>query len=298
VFSNEIFDCDQTIDINNLVSIKSQLDKEVGLNKIDISGNIFLEDTKKYVFKSFFDFCIKSQIRKLDLNGLSSKRLHVLFNLLWHTYYFSFEPELIEHLQNIVKIKRDMGEYIDNLLITIHEALIMDRDIVSAKHIENDNPRISFSPTMPINIGSNMNRSILKSNSLTNNLQRVPFDFPRGGYLVIIASPVCSASNRFMSWLNEQNELKSILKSNALFITPSDSSFYITEMKKLNKKVSPITINYSYKENEWPEIKLWETPTFYFYYNGKLKSQLVGWVEVSSSNKLLSELKSINLFPH
>ena len=54
-------------------------------------------------------------------------------------------------------------------------------------------------------------------------------------------------------------------------------------------------MQYTYKESDWPEIDYWGTPTLYFYHDGELKQQLVGWPREGREKQLKEALRNVGL---
>jgi hypothetical protein len=69
------------------------------------------------------------------------------------------------------------------------------------------------------------------------------------------------------------------------------------EIKESNQQYAPIEMKYTYQESQWPEIEYWATPSFYFYFymDGKLVKQVVGWPHEGRAKALQAGLKAIAL---
>ena len=64
---------------------------------------------------------------------------------------------------------------------------------------------------------------------------------------------------------------------------------------KINPKYAQLNMQTSFAMTDWPEIKYRGTPTMYFYQNGKLVSQLIGWPKEGQKQALIDALTKVEL---
>jgi len=108
-----------------------------------------------------------------------------------------------------------------------------------------------------------------KRNLLINNIgtrQWVGFDFPKGGHIIVVANDFCSFSKRFLNFVHSNDLIENSMKKNSTWISPVD---FDLEEGALIKDI--------YNVSDWPEIESWETPSIYFFHDGKLVSKIIGW---------------------
>jgi len=277
--------------------INADLSKRDHSSASFIGQNEIYHNTTSAAYSAFYETCLKKQLNNIQINQMASKKLHRLFGLFSDVDFYSPQAVLKHNMYKVIAAKKVKGEHIDNLLLSLHKAHIRSRNIEQAQTLEKKHAHIAFSETYSLTNNIKGDKSFLILNSEKQSLKRVPFAFPNGGFVVVASLPLCSPSNRFVSWLNEakNKKIKSQFTSNSLFLTPQASSLYIDEMVAANKAMAPLSMVYSFKQNEWPSITSWNTPTFYFYYNGELKSQLIGWPKEGREKELVSLLKAVNL---
>jgi len=290
--------CKPQLDIDELYKIKAKLSKTNAESTVKTNGKDFIIDNRKELYKSLFEQCLYNKLLPSKWQSFSYREQHRLFSFLLHVNFYFPDSYLLETMIAIVKHMESKGKFIDNMLVSIHEAIVRSRKITEARALEATYPYITFSKTFPM-ISSEINlRSYLYLDTTNKQLIKKGFKFPSTGYVVVISSPLCSPSKRFTTWLNlkKNSTFKEVFTNNAIFLTPTDSTLYIDALSTLNKSIAPIQMHYSIDRNEWPEIQLWDTPTFYFYHNGVLKSQLVGWKSNEVSKQLMEHLNNIELF--
>jgi len=289
--------CSVNLELDELYNIKANLYNSDFEYSYTDNGSNFVGNKRNQVYKSFFRQCFKFQLEKADLDELSSKELHRLFNIIFHVNFYTQQKLLKSYLKKIILIKKSKGEIVDNLLEMLHSAYIRSRSIQEARQLESEHPNLKLPKTYALLIERQVARGYLELNNEEQSLVSQGFEFKKGGYVIVISSPVCSPSQRFLEWLraSENSKLKKIFESNALFITPTDSSFYIEHMLEANLKNAPLKLNYAFDKEEWPEIQLWATPTLYFFYDGELQGQLIGWPKEGRKEELIDGLKKVKL---
>jgi len=293
--SNNRFECNDELNLDQLYSIKEMLRKSNFETTSFIGKSEIIQSTKSDAYSELYATCLSKQLSTIRINKLESSELHRLFNMLLHVNFYSPQDSLIGSIRDIISIKKNRGEYVDNFIISMHEVYIRSLYIEKARELAKEYTHISFSKTYPFTNNITAASSYIELDSKNKSLTRVPFTFPKGGFVIIVSSPSCSPSNRFVNWLVEHQKIKSRFISNSLFITPNDSTLYIDKLTRINKKMKPLKMVYRFSKDGWPSITLWDTPTLYFYYDGELKSQLIGWPRKGREEKLTDMLRKVDL---
>lgn len=121
------------------------------------------------------------------------------------------------------------------------------------------------------------------------------FRLPKiGQFIVVVSSPLCGPSRRFRQWLDNHPDLLSIFEQQALWITPIEDRLYFPEFVQYNHKHPTTPIHYIHQFGDWPEIQLWSTPVLYFFNNGELIDQTVGF-RPQDKQLLVSKLTTLGL---
>ena len=61
------------------------------------------------------------------------------------------------------------------------------------------------------------------------------------------------------------------------WVTPQQLAEDPSVSEAWRKRYPVAPLSEAFRATEWAGIDTWETPTFYFYKNGKLRSKLTGW---------------------
>ncbi len=291
----KVMKCEKQLSLDDLFEIELSLS---GFDDVThyINGNEFLFDNRKVNYGAFYDSCLSKHFFDFNFSTLDSKKLHKLFRLVYKVHFYYNNTDLTKAMNSIISEKIKRSENVTNLIFSLRKSYLRSRDFDRLNELDHDYENIinpSFLPEFKdFSTSSRTYMELVREKEVV----RKNFTFPDGGFVIIVSSPLCSPSNRFFNWLEDNKKVKNLLVSKSLLLTPSDSSLYLKDIINFNNKHRPIIMNYSFNENEWPDISLWDTPTFYFFENGKIKSQLIGWPPKGNSDKFIHELKKINLY--
>ncbi|WP_299270144.1 hypothetical protein [uncultured Psychrosphaera sp.] len=282
--------------IEKLTSREEDIDRQY-----KIGNNNFIKRELYDKLTSLYDSCFKGYIQTINLKKLNSKQLHKLFTTVKKVNFYIPNNDLINSLKIILHEKDQRGEHIENLLTNIYRSHIKLRQFQQAKDFATIYPNIEFS-YLPKDIKTAQFTNEKTTFHLINKdesfslIQREVM-LKTKNYIVIISSPICSPSNRFLSWLHkdENQAIKNALIPNTLFMSPPASSIFISEWTAVQKKYSDVNMQLSHKKSDWPDIQSWATPTMYFYKDGKLFNQLVGWPDEGRKEELKEAMQDIGL---
>lgn len=298
--ASEHFTCGQTLDIHKLSEARAEIEK---LSYLDTeyyyseNGNHFIGDKRSEIYKNFLEECLNKQLVSYDLEALSSADLYDIFDLIRHVNFYYQDPRLVKAMELIVLARQRRGDIVSNLLTSLHKAYIRGRAITEARQLEKRYPELQFTETLPLIKNISAERGFLELDDNRQSILYRKFEFGPNGHVVVVSSPMCSPSKRFLSWLNALNRemYKAIFSRFATFVSPPGDYLHIESYHAANKEIAPIKLHYIYNKDQWPEIQLWNTPVFYFFYDGKLVSQLIGWPEEGREVALTNALKAVKL---
>lgn len=122
------------------------------------------------------------------------------------------------------------------------------------------------------------------------------FVFPAGPYVVIVSHPLCHFSNNAAQAIQSDTYLRAALHNRVKWLVPQQLNFDARELAEWNGDHPDQQLSLAYLGNQWPEIRSWATPTFYFFNDGKLISSFSGWPVEGRKDMLISQLNRIKMF--
>lgn len=295
--------CPSTESIKNYYeNIERLTSKELDINANYYIGNKAFVKRKLYDrLEELSDSCFNDYVETLDLKKLSSVQLHKLSLMINRVNFYTPNPFLIEKLVEILALKQSKGENVELQLSKVYDSYIKLRLFSKAKAFAKQYPDVDFS-TLPQEIelldkAATKSTYELQVSNIKNKLIQVEFEPNPHHQIVIISSPMCNPSNRFIDWLHQpQNaQIQKLIVSNTLFMTPPAPSLYSNSLDQLNLQYPEVNMQLGHSKSDWPEIQYWATPTMYFYKEGQLVHQLIGWPPEGREQELTAALTEIGL---
>ncbi|MBU2704746.1 hypothetical protein KCM76_02065 [Zooshikella marina] len=259
---------------------------------IDTQEMMSSPSTVSIHYQRLFERCVQN---RQPIKSLNNKALDSLFRSMISIVFYTENKNHVDYMRSVFDEKLKRGDRNKDAIERMHSAYISVRQFEQARQLEYTFSDIGLPITPSIELLETHERTLLRLADNGKKLVQETFSFPKGGYVVVISSPMCGFSRRFMEWLRQQPSLFNIFAKHSIWITPVDGYFNIEEMLKSNRRNKPIHIKYTYSSTDWPEITYWGTPTLYFYNNGELKKQIIGWPKEGRGQEVLTGLKEISL---
>lgn len=212
----------------------------------------------------------------------------------------SFYTSSIEHALDMLTIARELlhrGELGSEHQSKTYFSLVAARQYSQARQwrLETNS---SLSENENELIGSNPPLSTTGYLSLEKGVMNYrPFSFPRGGFMLVVAHPQCHFSLYAIAAIIKNTQLSKALKGRSIWATPQQREEKLDAFYSWNLSFENFPIVQIYSNSAWPTIDNWETPTFYFYFDGVLQRKLVGWPREGREVELHQALVSVGIVP-
>ncbi|UJB17266.1 MULTISPECIES: hypothetical protein [Lysobacter] len=118
---------------------------------------------------------------------------------------------------------------------------------------------------------------------------------PKAAEIIIVSHPSCGFTRRAVQDLDAAFGKSSPFFLSTHWLTPQDRRFQVDSLRKWNGQHSNARMFIVYKQREWSQFDSWDTPTFYFLKNGKLKQKIVGWPNKEQVGKIMKAARKIGL---
>lgn len=269
-----------------------------------VKQQLFDIEGKQYL--QLYQQCIKPVVEKQGLVKFDKKQLHNIYTAVFNAAFYSSDIDATASSAEIIFRKLQLGESHDNLVPRLYNLYIQTRQFVKAKKLVEQYPKVSLHEVITVMDATGDNiapyipssdniRSYFSINEQGNQITRHKFEFPQGAHIVVVSSPICNPCKRLFTWLKSEPKLMKVMAQNTTWLTPAEGQLFVEEMLSTYQTYQPIKLNYAHHQNEWPEISYWATPTFYFYQDGHLVGQIVGWPRAGRKEKLLAVLTKLGL---
>lgn len=239
--SPEIGACDSEQSIWKAIRV---IDK--GSQNFTVENGINI-DNRSDIFKQFQQQCLIKYLKSATKQG-NKKQAHLLLSSVRKSYFYTHEKALIKHYIN----------YLNQFKTPYQQGLDYANAVLESRKIE---PKF-------IEQGAKQGKEYFIDHSL--NITQLNKD----NALVIVSSPYCGFSQKLQTWFKQQPFDFSDTQVVWLYKPPevfSLDKFYATKSHQTFKTVLG--------KEYWHSVYKWDTPVVYFYQNGKLTQQVVGWNE-------------------
>lgn len=264
--------------------------------KDHVSGTEYI-DTRADKYNALFEQCLVGI--NYQLQKLTSEQLEQLFRAINKVVFYAGNVAAVERMLPVLAEKTRRGEKVESTIDDVHRAYVKTRQFDKANDLQRKYPDIEFSQIPVIVDTPTTQRSMLhiqpNGDKGPQQLVRKPFVFAKGGQVIVVSSPICNPCKRMLTWLKAQPELLAVMSEHSIWMASVSGDLYWQELLQTNVDYSPIEMHYAYSKSDWPEIKYWATPTFYFYLDGKLVKQVAGWSRKGNEEALKAGLKMVGL---
>lgn len=260
------------------------------------NGNIITLDPRGENLYQLFQNCLRPALNKNIITFLSDEEINTLFDIIHYVFrHNSYRENIIDSLEKIIDFEVEHNRINDEHLSIFYRDLIAARQFDQARDFYKVHNIVNEDKVPEIIKINHKGRKIFEARE--NQLVETGFNFPEGGHIVIVSSAYCGPSRRFRAWLDSHPDknLTQLVTNNTTWIESTDGGYKLEHLVEYNEAVGPHKIYIIESESDWPEIKSWATPELYFYEDGVLMAQLVGWPPEGREQELKETLKYITL---
>jgi len=295
-YSQLNFQCSNSaIEVTNLAEQMRLIDQWNDAYWQTLKEDAEVTDLRAKHHDSFYRQCLNKQLNNIKIEALSTDDIKQLaFITSDNSFYvndFSTTLAFKKVIEEMVKRELDVTNYLNDLVSRYvkHRKFDLANRIIAQYNLADQD-------LLPVIKNSTQgNRTLLTIDSTHKIFNQHDFYFRKGAQIVVVSSPMCNPSKRFLTWLNNNAKLRKVFEQHSTWINPASSYLHLDMIESRNAINTNIPLHYVNKEIDWPEIKYWGTPTFYFYQDGLRVKQLVGWPKEGREDELISILENLSL---
>lgn len=214
--------------------------------------------------------------------------------------------DLASFYTNSVDYARQMHQYFDLLKVTgdldvsrgvkVHQAYLGAEDFTAAEQFAAAHAYLNLRPLPAVaaqQTASGLQEWIISADG--NVLTASPFALPPGPYLMVAASIRCHFSLNSMRALQNFPDVGR-LSGRSKWLMRIERSINFTETAKWNKAHAAFAFSIPRHYAAWADITHWDTPTFYFFNNGKLVYNFSGWPAQGNLEKVKQGMREAGFY--
>lgn len=237
--------------------------------------------------------------RRESLVSLDTADLRLFYEAAYEATFYTNDSAYLDDL------RRDLDELERRKVATPLEASMMYRSLVAlrrfdaARAFRMGHPRIDAEPlptiarSLRVRQGAQPNVLTVSvdGSMLTLGSARIPA--PAG--IVVVAHPLCHFTRNAVGAIESDPVLHALFKRHSLWIAPQDGHLELQAFRTWNALHPDEAMAIAYRQSDWPSIDGWDTPTFYFFRNGRVAAKVVGWPAEGHRDALLTAARNIGL---
>lgn len=278
----------------SLADITQFFDSTVSLSS-KTSEQGMLEDVRPKKFSNYYRKCIAPSIKNQLANLKDKQTFSEYFTQLNYFVTMTKDAKMQPGLTKAFEFGQKQGFLGPSDIEQYYYNLIALRQFSIANELAEQYANITLDPLPQVRHTKISGRVLYRLNEDASQMSPIAFSFPPRGHVVIVSSPMCQFCRQLFKDLKQQPSLRKTLVANATWITPSDGYLYLPQTLVTQQLNPGIKMHYTHSQSQWPEITYWGTPTFYFYYDGQLQKQVLGWPRKGNVQALTTALQIIGL---
>lgn len=248
--------------------------------------------------KLAYDTLLGGAATPARLSAVSTKSLDSLFRAASEAAFYTFSEEIVRDMVTIASELWQRQALSDTQATEVFKALFSVRMFAEAtawrqQHIgsfSGQMPKIMEPSRMPEAIPSEL--VVSASGQL---LERRPVDFAKGSQVIVAAHPLCHFTQNAIAQIMADPILSNRLKDHVRWLVPQHRNYDIDVVRKWNDDHPKTPMTIAYKASEWASIDAWDTPTFYFFRDGRLMETVVGWPKTGNMAAIYAASSLIGL---
>ncbi|MBD1583329.1 hypothetical protein [Pseudoalteromonas sp. S16_S37] len=259
-----------------------------------LEHNLF--DLRGKNYWALYEKCLHHLLDGQKLEDMNANKLHDLYKTLKKIFFYAPQrAQLIPKLEELTFRALAIRKLDKKPISDLYKSYLFVRNFEGARKLRLEYPDLYLPQVPKVNTKKRQKRDLLKLIDKGSLLTQKSFSFKDSGLVIMIGSPFCQPSKKFVTWLLKHDELKSVFINNSYWLMPQNGNLYIEKVAKENQALDGVEYLYIYDQADWPEIKYWGTPSFYFYTKGQLVGSIQGFDEFNFEAKFKSMLSKIDL---
>lgn len=213
-----------------------------------------------------------------DLSPLADTDLQILFRAAYTAAFYSGEPA---HALEVIRLfgeLKDRGRADKSHRADLYRALVGARMFDRARALQHTHtadglevlPEIRTAPRLA-------GPSSWRVDAEARLLVEEPVDLHMPATIVVVSHPGCRFSQAAVAAIESDPVLGPVFARHAQWLVPRGPRIDFDLMQQWNREHPDAAVSLAVERGDWPMIDRWNTPTFYFFENGRLSAQVRGW---------------------
>ena len=236
-------------------------------------------------------------VASMDLAKVTSRDLHAMFMAAASVDFYETTDAHLSDLRRVIATLEDRHDASAGEVEKFYAALFQGRkfDEMAAFHAKHQDAGLAKPITYRGAPVGDVRHSVLKVATVGNEVSGSQADLDQGARILVVAHPLCHFTQNAMAAIESDAALEKAFELASIWVAPADRGVDLAPFQDWNKKHGSTPMTIAYAGNDWPEVRIWQTPTFIFLKDGKVTGEVIGWPKEGNSEALRREMLKLGL---
>ena len=224
--------------------------------------------------------------------------LDMLFRAAYLTAFYTFDAKHVMDMKRVLVELEKRGIASDRHRLDMYQSLVAARMLTEARAFSQKFPTPTMENLPALREEAGIRRSEPTEWALiadASELLRQPVHLDQAVQILIVSHPLCHFSQNAVRDIYSDPLLRAVFIGRTKWLAPQSGTLDIKVFQQWNREHPEAQMTFAYKQDEWPMIDYWGTPSFYFFKNGKVAAKVVGWPKGGQRAELLAALRQVGL---
>lgn len=224
--------------------------------------------------------------------------LKILFRAASTVAFYTYDPKYVAEMRRRLNLLEQRGMATNAEYADMFQTYVAQRDFAVARKLRAAHPgmHVEALPRIEDRTGPYDGApGVLDVWAHTSTLVHRNVSLNPDAQVIVVGSPLCHFTQHAMQDIEADTRLRDALSRPVLWLAPQTGELDLRQFRQWNRTHPEARMVIAYRQNEWPQISTWQTPTFYFFKSGKLVRRVVGWPPQGNGDAVMSALREIGL---
>lgn len=236
-------------------------------------------------------------VASMDLTKVTSRDLHAMFMAAASVDFYETTDAHLWDLRRVIAALEVRHEASAGEVDKFYAALFQGRKFDEmaafyAKHKDAGLAKPIVYRGAPV---GDVRHAVLKVDPIGNEVSGSQVDLDKGARILVVAHPLCHFTQNAMAAIESDAALAKAFAPASIWVAPADRGVDLAPFQDWNKKHISTPMTIAYAGDGWPEVRIWQTPTFIFLKDGKVTGEVIGWPKEGNFEALRREMLKLDL---
>jgi hypothetical protein len=230
------------------------------------------------------------------LDHVSNRDLALLYDGAYREAFYVHDAGTIRDMAKFLDAMQERGIAAEDHYRNMYDTFAGARMFAGARALAKQHPvpdleatpelrEADLAPGQPTELAVDPNARVLLRRSVDLQPAQV----------VVVSHPQCHFSHNAMRDIEADPVLREAFLKHAKWLAPQHDNLEFDAIQRWNREHPEMEHAIAYRDDEWPMIDSWGTPTFYFFKDGAVRAKVEGWPKEGSRTELLAALRQVGL---